>query len=202
MRGSLALFMTLSALAPLPAFSADRVALVIGNDAYAHAMPLEAAVSDAQAMAAVLRRLAFDVVSVSDTSLEGMVEAMDTFKTKAAGAEAALVYYAGHGIESQGGNFLIPVDARLEKEIQLQTQAVNLNSVLEKLTALNVPARMVILDCCRNNPFEGRTWMRTRAVGGGGLGDLQVQTLPAATLVVYAASPGKPALDRVEQGDA
>ncbi|MCB1211128.1 MAG: caspase family protein [Verrucomicrobiales bacterium] len=181
--------------------AAERVALVIGNDAYQHARPLKAAVNDAAAVAATLQTLGFDTLSSSNAGLEQMVEAMETLKVKAAGAQAVLVYYAGHGVESQGANYLVPVDAKLEKEIQLQTQAVNLNSVLEKLTALNVPARMVILDCCRDNPLEGRTWLATRAVGTGGLGELAVQSLPAATLVVYSASPGKPALDRVSPTD-
>lgn len=181
--------------------AADRVALVIGNDAYQHARPLKAAVNDATAIATSLQKLGFDTISASNAGLEQMVEAMETLKIKAAGAQAVLVYYAGHGIEAQGANFLIPVDAKLEKEVQLQTQAVNLSNVLDKLTALNVPARMVILDCCRDNPLEGRTWLATRSSGGGGLAELQVQNLPAATLVVYAASPGKPALDRVGPTD-
>jgi hypothetical protein len=184
------------------AVAADRVALVIGNDAYQHARPLNAAVSDATAVASTLQKLGFETISASNAGLEQMIEAMDTLKTKAAGAQAVLVYYAGHGIEAQGANYLVPIDAKLEKEVQLQTQAVNLNSVLDKLTALNVPARMVILDCCRDNPLEGRSWLATRSAGGGGLGELPVQALPAATLVVYAASPGKPALDRVNDTDA
>ena len=179
----------------------ERVALVIGNDAYQHARPLKAAVNDATAVAGTLQKLGFETVSASNAGLEQMIEALETLKAKAASAKAVLVYYAGHGIESQGANYLVPVDAKLEKEIQLQTQAVNLNNVLEKLTALNVPARMVILDCCRDNPLEGRTWLATRSAGGGGLGELPVQNLPAATLVVYAASPGKPALDRVSETD-
>lgn len=181
--------------------AAERVALVIGNDAYQHARPLKAAVNDATAVATSLQKLGFDTISASNAGLEQMVEAMETLKIKAAGAQAVLVYYAGHGIESQGANYLIPVDAKLEKEVQLQFQSVNLNSVLDKLTALHVPARMVILDCCRDNPLEGRTWLATRSAGGGGLGELPVQNLPAATLVVYAASPGKPSLDRLSPTD-
>ncbi len=181
--------------------AAERVALVIGNDAYKHARKLNAALNDATAVAGALQKLGFETLVASNAGLEHMVEAMETLRVKAVGAQAVLVYYAGHGIESQGQNFLIPVDAQLEKEIQLQTQTVNLNGVLDKLTALNVPARMVILDCCRDNPLEGRTWLATRSAGGGGLGELAVQSLPAATLVVYAASPGKPALDRLTPSD-
>ena len=184
----------------LTVHAAERVALVIGNDAYLHARPLNAAVNDAAAVADTLRGLGFDTTFASNTGLEQMLEALESLKVKAVGAKAAVVYYAGHGIESQGMNYLIPVDAKLEKEIQLQTQSVNLNGILDKLTALSVPARMVILDCCRDNPLEGRAWLATRS-SGGGLGELAVQNLAAATLVVYSASPGKPALDRVTLTD-
>lgn len=180
----------------------ERVALVIGNDDYQHARKLNAAVGDSRAVAAALERLGFETTAITNAGLEGMVEAMERFKAGAAGAKAALVYYAGHGIESQGQNYLIPIDARLDKEIQLQTQTVNLSQLLDKLAHLNVPARMVILDCCRDNPLEGRDWLATRGVDGGGLAALAVQSLPAATLVVYAASPGKPALDRLSSQDA
>lgn len=193
-------FMLFLGLAATPLSAAERVALVIGNDAYQHASQLHAAVNDASAVAAALRRLNFDTISVTNAGLEDMVAAMGELKQRAAGAQAVMVYYAGHGIESGGANYLIPVDARLEREIQLETQALNLNTVLEKLTALKVPARMVVLDCCRDNPLEGRAWLATRG-GGGGLGALREDELGEATLVVYSASPGKPALDRVSDAD-
>lgn len=201
MKRPISFFSVLSMFFLVQSHAAERVALVIGNDAYQHARPLKAAVNDATAVAGALQKLGFDTISASNAGLEQMVEAMETLKTRAESAQAVLVYYAGHGIESRGANYLIPVDAKLEKEVQLQTQSVNLNAVLEKLTALNVPARMVILDCCRDNPLEGRTWLATRSAGGGGLGELPSQNLPAATLVVYSASPGKPALDRVSETD-
>ncbi len=154
----------------------ERVALVIGNDAYQHARPLKAAVNDAAAVAATLKKLGFDTFSVSNTSLEQMIEAMEALKSRAAGAAAVLVYYAGHGIESGGSNYLIPVDAVLEKEIQLKTQTVSLENVLHELKDIRVPARMIILDCCRDNPLEGRDWLATRSYGGG-LGSLTTDTL-------------------------
>lgn len=184
------------------AHAADRVALVIGNDAYKHARKLNTAVNDATAVAAKLRQLQFDVITLPNAGVEQMLTALESLKGKAADARAVLVYYAGHGIESDGVNYLVPVDARLEREIQLKTQAVSLDNVLDELKRINVPARMVILDCCRDNPLEGRSWLATRSAGGGGLGALAQDTLSEATLVVYSASPGKPALDRVEQADA
>lgn len=181
--------------------AADRVALVIGNDNYRHARRLNAAVNDASAVAATLQKLDFKVISVSDAGVEEMLEAVSKLKTAATGADAVLVYYAGHGIESNGGNYLVPVDAKLEREIQLKTQTVSLDGILEELKEINVPARMVILDCCRDNPLEGRSWLATRS-SGSGLAALSQDTLSEATLVVYSASPGKPALDRVNNVDA
>jgi hypothetical protein len=181
--------------------AAERVALVIGNDAYQHARPLNAAVSDATAVAATLQKLGFETISASNAGFEQMVEAMETLKAKAVGAQAVLVYYAGHGIEAQGVNYLIPTDAKLDKEVQLRTQALNLTSMLDDLAGMKIPARMIILDCCRDNPLEGRSWLATRSAGGGGLGALPEEELQEATLVVYAASPGKPALDRVNDTD-
>ncbi len=180
---------------------AERVALVIGNDAYQHARRLNTAVNDAAAVAEALGKLDFEVIKAADLGLEGMVEQIDKLKQAAVGAKAVMIYYAGHGIEAQGANYLIPVDAKLEREIQLKTQAVNLDDLLRELNGSNIPARMVILDCCRDNPLEGRAWLDTRSTGGG-LGSLDADRLDEATLVVYAASPGKPALDRVTHSDA
>ncbi|MBE7497707.1 MAG: caspase family protein [Verrucomicrobiaceae bacterium] len=185
----------------LPAFAAERVALVIGNDAYRHARPLKAAVSDASAVASTLQKLGFETITASNAGLESMVEALERLKARAQGADAVLVYYAGHGIESGGVNYLVPVDARLEREIQLKTQTLSVDDILGELKALTVPARMVILDCCRNNPLEGRSWLATRSSSGGGLAAMSQDTLAEATLVVFAASPGKPALDQVDGAD-
>ncbi|MFO1481742.1 MAG: caspase family protein [Verrucomicrobiaceae bacterium] len=188
-------------LAALPLAAAERVALVIGNDAYQYARPLETAVNDASAVAGALQKLGFDTLVVPNAGLERTVEAMETLKAKAAGAQAVLVYYAGHGVESGGANYLVPVDAKLEREIQLKTQAVSLDTLLDEMKQMNVPARMVILDCCRDNPLEGRSWLATRAVNSGGLAALNQDMLNEATLVVFSASPGKPALDRVTDSD-
>ena len=196
-----AILTTLVLALSLSAHAAERVALVIGNDAYQHARPLKAAVNDATAVAGALQKLGFETVSASNAGLEQMIEAMETLKTKASGAKAVLVYYAGHGIESQGTNYLVPVDAKLERELQLRTQTLSLDLMLQELSKLDVPARIVLLDCCRDNPLEGRSWLATRSTGSGGLGTLSTDELQEATLVVYSASPGKPALDRVSETD-
>lgn len=182
----------------LPAKAADRVALVIGNDAYRHADPLTAAVSDAQAISKALQSLQFDVIKSENADIESMLEAMEQLKRRASGAEAVVIYFAGHGIESNGTNYLIPVDAKLEREIQLKTQTLSLDDILAEIKSISVPARIVILDCCRNNPIQGRAWLASRS-GGGGLAALEQDSLADATLVIYSASPGKPALDRLSE---
>ncbi len=181
--------------------AAERVALVIGNDAYQHARRLNTAVNDATAVGSSLKQLGFDVLPVQNAGVEQLLESFSTLAERARGAEAVVVYYAGHGIESAGVNYLVPVDAKLEREVQLRTQTVSLDTVLDELKQMNVPARMVILDRCRDNPIEGRSWLATRSAGNG-LAALAQDTLAEATLVVYSASPGKPALDRVEDKDA
>lgn len=90
------------------------------------------------------------------------------------------------------------MDAKLEREIQLKTQTLSLDDILAEIKSISVPARIVILDCCRNNPIQGRTWLASRS-GGGGLAALEQDSLADATLVIYSASPGKPALDRLSE---
>jgi|GEM_PF-4262205 len=179
--------------------SGDRVALVVGNEAYQHTRPLETAVADAKAVSERLsKHSGFDTVLGLDLSRDGFYEAMADFMIKARGAEAVIVFFAGHGVESAtfGGNFLIPVDAALEKEVHLESQAISLDAVLEKLSRLPADVRLVILDCCRDNPLEGRSWANGR--GGSGLAPVDLQRLAGSTMVVFSASPGKVALDSID----
>jgi sulfatase modifying factor 1 len=198
---SLSLTMAL-ALAAQSSLAAERVALVIGNNAYTHARPLKTAVADAEAVTKTLRDdLGFHVISRTDATRDDLPEAVTEFLTAAKDAKAVLVYFAGHGVESAalGENFLVPVDAVLEKEAHLESQAYSLNTLLARLKPLSAPVRLVVLDCCRNNPLEGRSWAGGR--GEAGLGALDLQRLDGATMVVYSASPGKVARDSVLPSD-
>lgn len=181
--------------------SAERAALVIGNNAYTHARKLETAVEDAKAVAAKLEAMGFNVVLQTDAKHNDFSEVVSEFLTQAKDAEVVFIYYAGHGMESQelGGNFLIPVDAELEKESHLESQAYALDTLLKRLGTLSAPVRMLVLDCCRNNPLEGRSWSSGR--GTNGMGMLDLQRLDAATMVVYSASPGKIAKERILPSD-
>ena len=149
-----------------PSPAAERVALVVGNNGYRHAQQLANPVRDARAVTAALRQVGFEVTTLEDAGVEKFYEGIEAFKRSAAGAKVGLVYYAGHGIEVDGKNWLLPVDAQLANPAQLRTQAVSLDTVLGDMVAARLPVKAVILDCCRDNPL-GRSWRRTRSAGSG-----------------------------------
>ncbi len=179
----------------------ERYALVIGNNNYTHARKLETAKSDAEAIAAKLQSIDFKVSLHTDVVEDDFPVVVSTFIREAKSAEAVAIYYAGHGIESEvlGGNYLVPVDAVLEREDHLESQAYPLNTLLTRLEQIPAPVRLVILDCCRNNPLEGRSWSANR--GANGLASIDPQSLDSATMVVYSASPGKVAKERINSDD-
>lgn len=181
---SLALLGAMPGLAPA-ATAEQKVALVIGNSAYP-AASLRNPVNDASAMAKKLRALGFDVILKTDSNLREMTRAISQFGEKLTLGSVGLFYYAGHGMQVRGKNFLIPVDAEIKTEGSVRSEAVDVDQVLEQLG----PARlsMVILDACRNNPFE----RRFRSVAGGGLAQIDA---PTGTLLAYATAPGKVASD-------
>lgn len=161
-----------------------RVALVIGNAAYP-AAPLRNPVNDANAIAERLRSLGFEVTLRTNVKQREMTRAVSLFGQSIKPRSVALFYYAGHGLQVRGRNFLVPIDAEIESEASARSEAVDLDLVLEQLG----PSRlsMVILDACRNNPFENRF----RSVGGG----LAQVDAPKGTLLAYATAPGKVASD-------
>jgi formylglycine-generating enzyme required for sulfatase activity len=166
-----------------------RAALVIANAVYAHAGRLANPPNDARAVADSLRRAGFQSVDLkADVSIANFRAALRDFRAKADGAQIALVYYAGHGIEANGRNWLIPVDAKLAADRDLQDEAIDLDRVLDDVSGAAL--RVVILDSCRDNPF-GRSWSRgTRAVTRG-LGAIDADDV----LVIFAAAPGQTASD-------
>ena len=174
--------------------AAERVALVIGNGNYQNARKLSNPTRDAKAMVSVLRRGGFKVVVALDVGVEATFRALEDFKTAAKDARVGLFYFAGHGIEVSGKNFLLPVDAELKSSAQLRTQTVGLHTVLGDMKEVRLPAKMVILDCCRDNPLT-RSWMTTRGSSDQGLGPIKDDFLPEATMIMYAAAPGKAAMD-------
>ena len=166
-----ALVVTLAALghgaAPAVA-AADRVALVIGNSAYEHTSRLRNPVNDAAAMRDALTRLGFDVVFRRDADEDAMEDALAAFEEMSAGADLALVFYAGHGMEMNGVNYLPPVDGRLSSAAAVGRETVALDDVLNAVAEART--RIVILDACRNNPFTRSMRGAVRAnVRSGGL---------------------------------
>lgn len=167
------------------AVAPPRVALVIGNAAYPGVGALRNPVNDATDMAAKLRTLGFDVMLRTDLRQKEMLRALTEFGERIQPGSEALFFYAGHGMQVRGRNFLIPVDADIRSESSVSSEAVDMDQLLDKLT----PARlsMVILDACRNNPFE-------RSIRGGGQGLAQINA-PTGTLIAYATAPGRVAAD-------
>ncbi|MDX2197433.1 MAG: caspase family protein [Phycisphaerae bacterium] len=177
------------ALTAADAQAPRRVALVIGNANYAAAAALANPPNDARLVADALRRAGFQTVDVkANLPAAPFRAALRAFRQQAAGAQVALVYYAGHGIEAKGKNWLIPVDAALNSDLDLVDEAIDLDRVIEDVSGADL--RVVIVDACRNNPF-GRTWRSgTRAVQRG-LGPIDADDV----LVIFAAAPGQTASD-------
>jgi hypothetical protein len=170
------------------AFAARKVALVIGNSAYAHQDKLENPANDAADMAAALARLGFEVEKLLDADGAAMRRALVTFGERTRGAEFAVIFFAGHGIEIADENYLIPIDARLASDTDAGDEAVSLKSAM--LRAANATKLgMVILDSCRNNPFK-RTMARSIRTRSGVEQGLKGVEPPGSVLVAYAAKEG------------
>ena len=171
-----------------------RVALVIGNSAYASVSPLPNPRRDAQMVANALRSVGFQTVTLEgDLGRERLIQALRNFARVAEQADWALVYFAGHGIEINGINYLIPVDARLEVDRDAEFEAVELSKVMSAVDGAK-RLRLVLLDACRDNPFTRsikRSAGNTRSIGRG-LASIEPE---AGMLVVYAAKHGEVALD-------
>ena len=182
-------------LAPVVVLADGRVALVVGNSTYAHIGRLPNPENDAADMAAALRRLGFEVTTEYDADRVELTEALRAFTRQSAGADISLVFYAGHGIEMDRVNYLVPVDARLERDVDVRFETVTLDDLL--VSTVGARLRLVILDACRNNPLA-RSMQRTvasRSVSGGSFGNLDESLLGDETLVAYAAAAGTTAAD-------
>jgi hypothetical protein len=198
MRGTLKLrgFLLAAALLLMcqPAWAAKRVALVLGNSAYQNVAKLPNPVNDSAAIAATLTAAGFDVVdSRRDLPAAETRRALRDFADRARDADIAVVYYAGHGIEVDGTNYLIPVDARLERDTDVYDEAFSLDRVLLAIEPAK-QLRLVILDACRDNPFA-RIMKRTVASRAIGQGLAKVEPASPNTLIAYAAKAGSTASD-------
>ncbi|MCJ9730266.1 caspase family protein, partial [Bradyrhizobium sp. PRIMUS42] len=177
-----------------PALAGSRVALVLANSAYQHAPALANPVNDGAVMAKTLKEAGFDVVDYRrDLSALDTRRVLRDFADATRSADIAVVYYAGHGIEVEGSNYLIPVDAKLERDTDVYDEALSLDRVLVAVEPAK-QLRLVILDACRDNPF-GKRMKRTVASRGIGRGLAQVEPTSPNTLIAYSAKAGFTAQD-------
>src|SRR5712692_2372708 len=177
-----------------PAFAEKRVALVLGNSAYQNVARLPNPVNDGTVIAATLKNAGFDVVdSRHDLPAAETRRALRDFADRARDADIAVVYYAGHGIEVDGANYLIPVDARLERDTDVYDEALSLERVLIAIEPAK-KLRLVILDACRDNPFS-KTMKRTVASRAIGQGLAKIEPTSPNMLIAYSAKAGSTALD-------
>lgn len=175
---------------PASAGAETRVALVMGNSAYRHTAKLSNPVNDASLIASILRRQDFEVLLHLDLDFKSMRRAIKAFTTKLEenGRDTVgLVFYAGHGLQSEGINYLVPVDARIDKEGDIPVEAVDVSSLLGAIRIAGNRLNIVILDACRNNPYAASF----RSAGRG----LARIDAPVGSLIAYSTAPGSVAAD-------
>src|ERR1700756_690053 len=177
-----------SAMFANAAVAERRVALVVGISAYTNAPTLPNTNNDSKAIAALFKSIGFEVViSRSDLGVFDFKPKVREFLITAENADIAVVYYAGHGIEISGTNYLIPVDARLSRDYDVDDEAIALDRIIWALQPVR-RLRLILLDACRDNPFAAKLRSAGRAPTRGGLAKLQ--DLSADTLVGFAANAG------------
>ena len=190
----------------LPANAEKRVALVIGNAAYQAAPALANPTNDATATATILQEAGFDVLRTTDASLTALRRDIEAFvkKVEQSGPGAtALVFYAGHGAQLDGTNYLLPVDVRPSKDLDIPGQAVSLGDILKRLDATPAAIKIVVLDACRDNPFasiavsmaRGLALVGTVAAEPRNESGLTRVESKGGTLVAFSTSPGATAAD-------
>lgn len=194
------------AVSPAAAQQQRRFAFVMGNGAYQNIAKLPNALNDANATRSMLQEAGFDVTAATDLSLAGLRSALDVFvdKVKQGGAgSTALVYYAGHAVQLDGANYILPTDVRPETSANIPNQSLSLTEILRKLDAAGARSKIAILDACRNNPFAARELSRGLAlqmVDGANEGIRSEAGLAridsnSGTFVAFATSPGSTAAD-------
>jgi len=177
-----------------PALAEKRVALVIGVSEYLQAPRLPNPSRDAEAMAALFKKAGFDtVVSKRDLGVADLRRTIREFSDTSRDADISVVYYAGHGIEVDGTNYLVPADAKLVSDFDIEDEAISLDRVLKALDPAK-RLKLVILDACRDNPFT-RTMKRTVASRAIGRGLAKIEPTMSDTLIAYAAKAGAVAAD-------
>ena len=171
-----------------------RRALVIGNDTYQSVPKLLNAREDAQAMARSLREMGFQVQLELDLRERDMKAALRQFKSRVEGGDEVIIFYAGHGVQLAGTNYLLPVDISGENEEQIRDESIQLQRILDDMTEKRAKFTLAMLDACRDNPFKGSG----RAIGGRGLAPTSAAT---GQMVIFSAGTGQQALDKLGPND-
>ncbi len=182
-----------------PVFASKKVALVIGNDHYQNVPGLEKAISDASTIASVLSQTGFEVLQANDASRRATNQKIHEFISRVDPGDVAMFYYAGHGVEIRGQNYLLPVDvpsAEPGQEGFVKAESISLTSILERLREKHARLNIVVLDACRNNPFKSTTQR-----GVGSTRGLAAVTPPKGTFILYSADAGEAALDALSESD-
>lgn len=174
-----------------------RVALVVGNSAYKHAAMLRNPGNDANDVAAILKKLGFDVLVGLDLDQQGFARTIEQFARTLDDADVALFFYAGHGLQMNEKNYLVSVNARLENEFLLSSETIELDAIV-RLMESKVPVNLVFLDACRNNPLAENLRRSLAALKRGamlGRGLARIEPQGRDTLIAFAAAPGQEAND-------
>ncbi len=184
--------------ASTPAPAERKAALVIGNADY-RVGALKNPVNDAQAVAAQLRALGFEVVLRENASLRDMIETFRQFSMTAQSAQVRVLFYAGHGVQVKGRNYLLPVDTEIRAEDEVAAKSADLTELLDRFGAMKQGINIVILDACRNNPFSGAEIVgpdgrRLKFRGATPAGLARVEA-PLGSMVAFSTAPGGVALD-------
>jgi hypothetical protein len=167
-----------------------RIALVIGNARYKNITVLRNPVNDAADIEGALKKKGFEVIRVSDGTREQITQAVRSFELKIRDNTTALVFYAGHGVQARGVNYLIPVDARIQSVADLSTEAIDMDqSIMRRIEDRNPRLSIIILDACRNNPFPAG------ARSAGEQAGLASINAPRGSIVAFSTAPGKAAQD-------
>ncbi len=179
---------------PLMPAVTTRRALVIGNDGYQNVPKLLNAREDAQAMARSLSDMGFQVQLELDLRERNMRAALRQFKSRVEGGDEVVIFYAGHGVQIGGTNYLLPVDISGENEEQIRDESIQLQRILDDMTEKRAKLTLAMLDACRDNPFKGSG----RAIGGRGLAPTSAAT---GQMVIFSAGTGQQALDKLGPND-
>ncbi|MFP8893235.1 caspase family protein [Chryseobacterium sp. EZn1] len=165
------------------------MALVVGCSEYEFAGHLENPLNDVKSVKESLESLGFDVMYIENPTLKKLKIGIDDFGTELEKYDVGLFYFAGHGVQVKGLNYLIPVDANLKNERTVEYDCVRVDRILSHMESAKTSVNLIILDACRNNPFE-RNWGRELGQKG-----FAVMDAPKGSLIAYSTSPGKTASD-------